>query len=150
MHAIVIPRTSKRAFVRHFVEMLVAMVAGMAILGVAASLLLILLGCSNLLEEHADLHAVVMATNMTVGMVLWMHHRGHAWIHIREMAGVMYLPFLLLLIPYWAGALGAAGLLVGGHLLMLLAMLGVMLYRWEMYAQDHRQHVHEQASVSVP
>jgi hypothetical protein len=133
--------TSKRAFVRHFFEMLVAMAAGMALLGAAVSVLLSLLGCASLLEEHADLHAVVMATNMSVGMALWMRHRGHTWTHIGQMAGAMYVPFLLLVVPYWAGLLGSRAFLGGGHVLMLPAMLGVMLLRWEVYAHNHWQHV---------
>jgi flagellar biosynthetic protein FliP len=131
---------SRRAFVRHFFEMLVAMVAGMAVLGAAVTLLLTLLGCASLLEEHVDLHAVVMATNMTVGMGVWMRHRHHDWSDIREMSAAMYLPFLVLLAPYWSGVLGGGGLLTGGHLLMLPAMLGVMLYRWDVYAHDHHLH----------
>jgi hypothetical protein len=132
--------TSTRSFARHFGEMLIAMVVGMAVLGVAASLLLALLGCASLLKEHVDLHAVVMATNMTVGMGLWMRHRGHGWQHIGEMGAAMYLPFVVLLVPYWTGLLGGAMLVAGGHLLMLPAMLGIMLYRWDVYAQDHQQH----------
>lgn len=139
------PDTSKRAFARHFLEMLVAMVAGMAILGAAVSLVLVVLGCASLLDEHADLHGVVMATNMTIGMGLWMRHRGHDWLHVREMAGAMYLPFFLLLVPFWTGALGSGLFLAGGHVLMLPAMLGIMLYRWEIYAQDHRHHALEHA-----
>jgi hypothetical protein len=142
--------TSKRAFARHGGEMLVAMVAGMAIFGAAVSLLLAALGCASLLNDHADLHAIVMATNMTVGMGLWMRHRGHAWTHTSEMAGAMYAPFLLLLVPYWIGLLGDGGLLTGGHVLMVPAMLGVMLYRWDVYAHDHRSHAgtHEQRASS--
>jgi hypothetical protein len=149
MDAVLLHDTSKSAFARHFGEMLVAMVAGMAILGAAVSLLLVALGCASLLDDHVDVHAIVMATNMTVGMGLWMRHRGHAWTHTGEMAGAMYAPFLLLLVPYWIGLLGDRGLLTGGHLLMLPAMLGVMLRRWEVYARDHRLHAatHEPTAI---
>jgi hypothetical protein len=140
-----VPLHSRRAFVRHVFEMLIAMVAGMAILGAAVTVLLAVAGCASLLDDHVDLHAVVMATNMTVGMTVWMRHRRHDWLHISEMAGAMVLPFLLLLFPYWTGIVGDAGLLAGGHLLMLPAMLGVMLYRWDVYAHDHRQHLAEHA-----
>jgi hypothetical protein len=98
MRAIMNPGTSKRAFVRHILEMFVAMVAGIAILGVAVSLLLISLGCASLLDDHVDHHAAMMATNTTVGMGLWMRHRGHTRMHIREMAWAMYVPFLIPLV----------------------------------------------------
>jgi len=52
----------------------------------------------------------------------------------------MYVPFLVLLAPFWTGLVSAGVLLGGGHLLMLPAMLGVMLYRRDEYSQDHRQH----------
>jgi flagellar biosynthetic protein FliP len=145
MHAMANPVTPKRAFVRHFIEMLLAMVAGMMIGGAAVTLVLVGIGHASLLDDHVDLYAVVMATNMTVGMGLWMRHRRHNWLHIREMAAAMYLPFLLLLVPYWAGILGAGTLFAVGHVLMVVAMLGVMLCRWEVYAQDHRKHVAEYA-----
>ena len=37
----------------------------------------------------------------------------------------MYLPFIVLFIPYWAGLLSRGGVLGLGHILMLAAMLGV-------------------------
>jgi predicted tellurium resistance membrane protein TerC len=74
-------RTPWRYFVRHFVEMVVAMVVGMVVLGLA---LKPLLGLSDLFER-ADLSALVMATNMTIGMSLWMRYRGHGWASIAEM-----------------------------------------------------------------
>ncbi len=46
--------------------------------------------------------ALVMATNMTVGMTVWMRYRAHGWPAVGEMAAAMYAPFLLLLIPVWS------------------------------------------------
>jgi multisubunit Na+/H+ antiporter MnhC subunit len=144
-----------RAFARHFLEMMVAMVAGMVILGLAVSLLLVRLGCTNQPNEHVGLHAhsrmasnmgcasllnghvdplvLVLATNMivmTAGMGMWMRYRGYAWIHIAEMGGAMYLPILLLMVLYSANVLGGGFVFIAGHVLMLPAMLGIMLYRW--------------------
>ena len=95
------PRTPWRYFVRHFVEMVVAMVVGMVVLGLA---LKPLLGLSDLFER-ADLNALVMATNMTIGMSLWMRYRRHGWESIAEMGAAMYIPFAVLLVPFWAGVL---------------------------------------------
>jgi hypothetical protein len=70
-----------------------------------------------------------MATNMAAAMVVWMRFRGHRWVPVAEMAGAMYLPFLVLFPSLWVGVLSATGLRVLGHLLMLLAMAAVMLRR---------------------
>lgn len=125
-----------------------ATVAGMALFGMGVSGLLILLDCIELLE-HADLHAMIMATNMSAGMTLWMYHRRHTWRQIGEMAAAMYLPFVVLLVPHWTGPLSGSELLTSGHVLMVPAMLGVMLVRWDIYAQDHRQHAGEHTPTQV-
>jgi flagellar biosynthetic protein FliP len=75
-----------------------------------------------------------MATNMSVGMAAWMRFRGHSWRGIAEMSGSMYLPFVVLLVPYWAGMVGEGALTTWGHVLMLPAMAAVMLLRPEEYA----------------
>ena len=54
------------------------------------------------LLEHADVHALVMGSDMTIGMSLWMHHRGHGWASIAELATAMYVPFLIGFGPYWS------------------------------------------------
>lgn len=131
--------TSWWHFLRHFAEMVAAMIVGMAVLAPVWVGIFALLRCSSLLE-HADVHALVMATDMTIGMSLWMRHRGHGWASIGEMAGAMYLPFLVLFGPYWAGVVSAEMMLTGGHVLMLPCMVGVMLRRRDEYSQDHGQH----------
>ncbi|MHC8503747.1 hypothetical protein ACVGVP_09520 [Pseudonocardia artemisiae] len=40
-----------------------------------------------------------MATNMTIGMSLWMRYRGHGWRSITEMGASMYIPFIVLFVP---------------------------------------------------
>ncbi len=56
------------------------------------------------LDGYPAAAAMVMATNMTIGMVLRMRIRRHAWRPIVEMSAAMYLPFVLLFVPYWLGA----------------------------------------------
>ena len=41
----------------------------------------------------------------------------------------MYLPFVILLVPYWTGLISGGTLLDAGHLLMLPAMLAAMFRR---------------------
>jgi hypothetical protein len=126
-------------FIRHFLEMVVAMIAGMAILGGLLSLSFALAGHANPVH-YAGLRALVMTVNMIIGMSLWMRHRHHAWTSIGEMAGAMLFPFILLIGPYGAGLLSGGALLAMMHILMLPCMVAVMLYRREEYAQDHRRH----------
>jgi hypothetical protein len=126
-------------FVRHYLEMVVAMVLGMVILGPLESALLTRLHWPPL---HAvpELDALVMATNMTVAMAAWMRYRGHGWAATNEMALAMYLPFLVLFPPLWLGSTAPATMLTGGHLLMLPAMAGAMLLRRDEYTGHHQQH----------
>lgn len=122
-----------RPFVRHFMEMVVAMFAGMVVLGLAVKPLT---GQFELFQRM-DLSVLVMATNMTIGMSLWMRYRGHGWAGIAEMGAAMYLPFMVLLVPYWAGLLPGGMLMIGGHVLMLPAMAGVMWLRRDEYTRSH-------------
>jgi hypothetical protein len=129
-------RLERRRFVRHFLEMVAAMVGGMVVFGGLVSLFCALTGHESLLE-HPGTSAPIMATNMTVGMSLWMWHRGHGWGAISEMAAAMYVPLALLLIPFWVGVLPGGALLGGAHLLMLPAMWIAMLHRRGEYIHDH-------------
>ena len=115
-------------FVRHYLEMVVAMLVGMYTLGGVEDLLLPSVTLS------ADAAVLVMATNMAVGMSAWMRFRGHSWPAVVEMSAAMYVPFVALLVPFWAGAIGAHTLMTWGHLLMLPAMAVVMLVRPAEYA----------------
>jgi flagellar biosynthetic protein FliP len=106
-------------FVRHFLEMLVAMLVGMVALA----------PLWPPLPHSTELHTIVMATNMTVGMAVWMAIRRHRWIAIAEMGLAMYVPFLVLFPLLWVGWLTAGGVMVAGHVLMLPAMVLAMLRR---------------------
>jgi hypothetical protein len=115
-----------RAAVRHFVEMLVAMVVGMVALGP--------------LWPHVasvEVHSLVMATNMTIGMTALMLWRRHSAAAVVEMALAMYLPFVLLFPALWAGWLSGGAVFVAGHVLMLPAMVLAMLLRPAEYTACH-------------
>jgi hypothetical protein len=117
-----------RHFVLHYVEMVVAMLVGMFVLGPVESLVW------PSLTARADVGALVMATNMSLGMGAWMRFRGHSWRGIAEMSAAMYLPFVALLVPFWAGAIGEGALMLWGHLSMLLLMALVMILRPSEYS----------------
>ena len=83
-----------RQFIRHYVEMVVAMFGGMLVLGIPAELGLRAIGTSSS-QLQIDAPAVAllgMAVIMTVPMVAWMRHRGHGWQPSNEMAASMFLP----------------------------------------------------------
>src|SRR3954470_18524615 len=117
---------------RHYVEMLITMVIGMIALDPVWHFGLQAVGASQGLD-HATVMALVMATDMSLGMGAWMRYRGHAWGPIAEMSAVMYLPFALFLPAVWGGVMSGAAMLGAGHLLMLPAMLGLMVWRRDEY-----------------
>jgi hypothetical protein len=120
-------------FLRHAGEMVLAMIAGM--LGFAP---LWELALSPGTLARPDVAAVIMATNMTAGMAVWMLHRGHGRAAVAEMGAAMYAPLVLLLPPWWAGVLPGTAVPLGAHLLMLPAMLLAMLHRRSEYGAPHR------------
>ena len=126
-------RDSARSLIRHYLEMVAAMIVGMVALGPLWTLVLDAAGAPALLDRP-ELNALVMATNMTLAMSAWMRYRGHRWAATAEMAAAMYLPFIVLFLPLWLGLLTATGLVVAGHVLMLAGLAAVMLLRPTEYA----------------
>jgi len=131
--------TSKRRFLRHYLEMVVVMMVSMAVLGALTSGILAVLGHSNL-RHLAGLRAFVMTMNMVIGMTVWMRLRGHGWASTLEMDASMILPFLLLIGPYRAGLLSGGALIGVEHVVMLPFMFVVMLRRYDEYAHVHHRH----------
>lgn len=131
---------SLRHFTRHYLEMVLAMVLGMAMLGVPATAALGVAGIS-MSELHHDLPALVllgMAVTMTVPMVAWMRYRGHGWAATNEMAASMFVPSFAVVGLLAAGAVTDIGVLMTiQHVVMLPAMLVVMLLRLDDYAGGH-------------
>jgi hypothetical protein len=129
------PRT--RTFVRHLLEMTVAMMLGMAILGMVFREVHVALfgtGFDNAWHDHTELAVFAMTFNMTLPMVLWMHHRGHSWQRGGEMAAAMMLLALVLLGLFWVGVISAHVVLPLEMALMIPAMIGAMAFRFEEYA----------------
>ncbi|MEV1131523.1 hypothetical protein [Agromyces sp. NPDC049794] len=120
-------RPSALRFARHALEMVIAMLAGMIVLGPLWSF------AWPGFDENTTANALVMATNMSIGMAVWMRIRGHGAAPIAEMCAAMYLPFLVLLPFNWAGVLSDMALMTAGHVLMVPAMLAAMLRRRQEY-----------------
>ena len=127
---------SKRAFARHFGEMLLAMVLGMVVLGGGAELAFAA-GGSSFSDASGAAQVVLMGFNMTVPMVAWMSYRGHEAARNTEMAASMIVPTVLAAALASAGVLGTGGALGLQHAVMIPAMLGVMLWRYEHYSGSH-------------
>ncbi|HEY8600535.1 MAG TPA: hypothetical protein VIL85_19015 [Thermomicrobiales bacterium] len=127
-----------RYFMRHLLEMVVAMLAGMATLGAGIGVLGEPPGYGSPLVEYG-----LMGVSMSVPMVAWMRYRGHSWWDGLEMTAAMFLP-LLALIPL--AALGLVqpndhALMMLSHVAMIAGMVALMAYRWDRYAHgpcDHR------------
>jgi len=115
-------------FVRHYLEMVVTMVIGMAVLQPLWAIAFDASGLQSALD-NATVMAVVMATDMSLGMGAWMRYRGHSWRSIAEMSAAMYLPFAVFLPLVWADVMSGGAMLTAGHLLMLPTMLALMLWR---------------------
>ena len=131
------------AFVRHALEMTVAMMLGMCVLGMAFRAIHIALfgtGFDQAWHEHTELALFAMTFNMTLPMVLWMHHRGHRWRACGEMAGAMFGLAFALLGLFWLGVASADVVLPLEMALMLPTMLTVMLVRFDEYAGHPRAH----------
>ncbi|OZM80464.1 hypothetical protein [Pseudonocardia sp. MH-G8] len=111
-------------FTGHYLEMVAAMLIGMVALAPLWPAGWVV---------WADVHALVMATNMTLPMALWMGIRRHSWPRIAEMSAVMFLPFVALLVPYWFGVLSGPALMTAGHVIMFPLMLAAMLWRRNEY-----------------
>lgn len=78
----------------HLGEMTVAMMLGMALLGVPSELAFDAAGIDydRIELEWPTVPALVMAFNMIAPMVGWMRRRGHSWSYTLEMAAAMFVP----------------------------------------------------------
>src|SRR6478672_9599125 len=78
----------RRTFLRHLVEMIIAMMLGMCILGMAFRGIHAALfggGFDAAWRQHTELAVFAMTFNMTLPIVLWMHRRDHTWERCGEM-----------------------------------------------------------------
>jgi hypothetical protein len=138
-----------RRFIRHYVEMVIAMFAGMIVLGIPAEAALRAAGSgsSELMDDAPAILLLEMAVIMTIPMVAWMRRMGHGWQPSSEMAASMFLPTFLVIGMMAAGAADAGTAMTLEHVLMLPAMLVAMLLCREEYSCDHRHHAHAAATA---
>jgi hypothetical protein len=125
----------KFQFAKHYVEMVLVMLAGMFALGGILLAMAAALGASpgDLRDDAPALVLLGMGLSMTAPMVWWMHRRGHSWGANRAMALAMFLPALAMVLLLASGAVTDLDTLLGiEHTVMFPAMLVAMLpYRGE-------------------
>jgi flagellar biosynthetic protein FliP len=128
-------RHGRWPFLRHYLEMLAAMVVGMLVgmlvLGTAVRGVLTLAGLEFPARPEAGV--LEMAFYMSAGMVVWMRRRGHGWPATLEMAGAMVVPALALFPPLWLGLISGDSLMLLEHVVMLPLMWVLMLRRRDEY-----------------
>lgn len=126
------PHRGAWVFTRHYLEMIVAMLVGMATLYPLWDV------ATTGWADRVDVSMLAMATAMTVPMVAWMRWKmRHGWQHCWEMALAMYLGFAIFMPFHWWGGLGEMGVMMGGHIAMPIFMLLAMLARFNDYAHQH-------------
>ncbi|MFF3441690.1 hypothetical protein [Streptosporangium sp. NPDC002721] len=131
-------------FARHYVEMVVAMFAGMLVLG----MLLSAAGLGFSHDRQPELAYLLMAFDMSVGMAVWMRYRGHGWTPTLEMCAAMFVPVVPLFPLLWLGVIDGGALMTIAHVAMFPLMLAAMLRRRDEYAghaghagyTDHADH----------
>jgi hypothetical protein len=123
------PRSRRLRFTWHYIEMIIAMFAGMILLG-------LLLGAAGLGFSHErdpELAYLLMAFEMSVGMAAWMRYRRHRWAPTLEMCGAMFAPALPLFPLLWLDVIDGESLMVLAHMAMFPLMLVAMLWRRDEY-----------------
>ncbi len=118
-------------FLRHLLEMLLAMMVGM-FAGGAIFTAALGITVEEAIRDHSVAFVAVMAVSMTAPMVAWMRFRGHHWDRSLEMAAAMIAPAIPLC------ALGLVGVVTGSIcglycFFSVVAMVGVMAYRRSEY-----------------
>lgn len=107
---------------RHYLEMVLAMLAGMLVLGAVRSMA----GLTVPFADSPGLSYLLMATDMAIAMAVWMSLRRHPWPMTLEMCAAMYLPLVLLPLVR-AGAMDAMTFMALAHVVMMVAMLLVVI-----------------------
>jgi hypothetical protein len=130
-----------RNFLLHLLEMTAAMFIGMGVLAWPAHVLFDALGW-HAANEQIIPRTLVMATNMSIGMAVWMRVRGCHWRATGEMCLAMYLAFVPMYPLFLAGWISEGTVMVVGHVLMVPAMAVAMLFRLDMYTRSHHGHGH--------
>jgi hypothetical protein len=121
------PTHDTHGFLRHLLEMGLAMMAGMMI-SAAVFLTAVGMTADQAMRRHAVLFVVLQALGMTAAMVAWMRHRRHSWRSSSEMTAAMIVPAVPLICLRLLDVI--SGPICGVYCLAtIVAMAVVMVYR---------------------
>ncbi|MGW0801407.1 DJ-1/PfpI family protein [Nonomuraea sp. NPDC002799] len=116
-------------FLGRFLELMVAMFFGMLLLDPVWAALLPKV-------TRLDVSALIMAAQMYLVVAIWMGVRHYSRRAIAEMALAMISPFVVLLVPFWAGVLSGEAVMMAAHMIMLVGMVLAMLRRRAEYLRS--------------
>ena len=140
-----------KPLIQHYLEMVIAMFAGMLAWGWLSAALF---GQGGAMGMHAsrpateviDAEQSVMSqiggiTAMDLSMVLWMRYRGHSWRHSAEMSAAMVVPAIPVYAAelIWPGTFGPVSAMLS-HGAMLLGMAALMIAQRDTYAEHDHAH----------
>jgi flagellar biosynthetic protein FliP len=117
--------------------MVVAMFAGMLVLGGLLRVALGMAGVDYSMERAPVLTLVEMGCTMAIGMAVWMRVRGHGWAGTAEMSLAMLVPAVAAAALVAPDVVDAGAAMTAEHVAMFPLMLLVMLRRRDEYV-GHR------------
>jgi len=132
-------------FVRHFLEMCVAMCLGGALLAVLVFAAIPgLFASPDLRQLYPELSLVAIAVILTLPMAGWMRFRGMPWRPIVEMSVIPIAVAILMIGVVWAGIAPASALQIefGSFCgISCVGMFVVMLFRLDQYTGRAGHHM---------
>jgi len=120
-------------FVRHYLEMCIAMCLGIAVGDIIYFAIARAAGYSDPFGQLPVLSLAVVTFSMTAPMVAWMRFRGMDWRLINEMSAAMIILAGLVLAAGLVGLVPMGELALLEHALMMPCMLVPMLLRADQY-----------------
>ena len=142
-----------KRLIQHYLEMVIAMFAGMLAWGWLSAALF---GQGGAIGMHASMPATevidaeqsvmsqiggitTMDLSMIIPIVLWLRYRGHSWRHGAEMSAAMVVPAIPVYTAelIWPGTFGPVSAMLS-HGAMLSGMAALMIAQRDVYAKyDH-------------
>jgi flagellar biosynthetic protein FliP len=128
-------------FARHFLEMAVAMMAGMPLWHMFFGLVIRPAGFADEVSASPELWYGLMTFFMSAPMLVFMRYRKHGWGRSLEMVAAMAVPVALVLLLSRLGVgsnvtiFAGRGLSMSTHAAMYLGMFLAMLVRRDEYSQ---------------
>jgi hypothetical protein len=139
-------------FVRHFLEMCIAMCIGGAVLAVVAfAVIPAMFRTPDLRELYPGPSLLLIAAFLTLPMVAWMRFRGMAWRPIVEMSVIPVALAILIVGAVWAGIAPATALQISFGTFCSISCVGmfvVMLFRLDLYTGRTGHHMGHVAEAS--